>query len=152
MKHDELVFIMNAAEIQPLAPVRRISIVDLETTFSTNFFGYVACLKALMAHQEVAGFKLRILNITTGATEKNHAGWAAYSVSKLALQRFCQFLVLENPNIILKEYDPGVFESPMQECIRAYYNEETQSSNLKPALEVAQDIADLVLLDWQKEG
>lgn len=146
--NDELVFIVNAARIEPLGHFRKIDLVEFELTLRTNFLSYVACFYRLLVSKERLGFKLKILNITTGATRRDISGWSAYSISKLAIQRFFQFLTLEDPDISLRDFDPGAFESQMQDSIRIFSGSSLDNSLLKSSDTVADQVINLVLDEW----
>ena len=109
-------FISNAGVI---APIRKLSRLDhaLRSHFEVNFFSVIGMVSALVNLAEKKGFKLHIVNITSGAANHPIEGWGAYCASKAAVKMWLD--TNENNQFIAKidHVDPGVMDTPMQKEI-----------------------------------
>ena len=83
-------WINNAGVLEPIVPVRDLSAKQLDAHFDINvhgvLFGSQACLR-LVAEQEDGGV---LVNISSGAAWGGYAGWAAYCMSKAAVDRLTE--------------------------------------------------------------
>ena len=119
----EVIFIMNAATIQPLSLFSVASVSEFRGAFNTNLFSYLELLQQLVKITSVYKRKLRLVLISTGAINHVINGWASYSASKSAHVIFCRHIAAENGHVSLVEYNPGVFESKMQNQISIFSKE-----------------------------
>ena len=146
----EVVFVMNAATIQPLMPAAGTSLADLQMAFNVNYFSYVRLTQILLEKCNDSNLTLRIIFITTGSINRTIPGWSAYSGSKAALLSFCKHIALENSNVKFESFDPGIFKSNIQEQISLFNAEsnETQGhSEFTDISEISNRLKSLILLD-----
>jgi len=131
----EVIFIMNAATIQPLSLFNLANISDIRKSFNTNFFSYFELLQQLVRITDACGLKLRLVLINTGAINHVIDGWASYSASKSAHLILCRHIASENEHVSLVEFEPGVFESNMQSQIASFSkgNRPTSIRNVLPS-------------------
>jgi benzil reductase ((S)-benzoin forming) len=148
----EVVFVMNAATILPLVRVDELEIDDLRKTFEVNYFSYVMLTQVLLKMCEERGLVLRVIFVSTGAVNRPISGWSAYSTSKGALLSFCQHVALENDNLELLIFDPGIFESNIQKEISLFNSGSSENqiqSHFSDVGEIANRLCALILLGDQ---
>ena len=61
---------------------------------------------------------LALINITSGAGFTINKKLSLYSITKLATHRLFEFIKKENSNIIVKNIDPGIFQSNMHNLLK----------------------------------
>jgi benzil reductase ((S)-benzoin forming) len=114
----ELVFINNAATIDPIGLIGRLDLYRLYEAMMVNSFAPVVLVNRLLAIS-CDDVQLKILNISSGAAERAIAGWSSYCVGKAAAQMFFSCLVAEHPSVEVSNIDPGTMDTDMQTSIRA---------------------------------
>ena len=148
----EVVFVMNAATIQPLKPAAAIPPAELQMAFNVNFFSYVTLTRILLENCRDRNLTLRIIFISTGSINRAISGWSAYSASKGALLSFCKHVALENNNVKFETFDPGIFKSNIQDQI-SLFNEGSGDtripSDFTDILEISNRLKTLILLGSQ---
>jgi benzil reductase ((S)-benzoin forming) len=113
---DEIIFINNAATIEPIKRNGDILDEELKNHFNINLLSPILLVQKLLP---IAGNKrFLIINITSGASSKPMAGWSLYCSSKASMKMYLDCLEIEYPNIALAHYDPGVVDTKMQKIIR----------------------------------
>lgn len=137
---DNVSLILNAATIEPLIAIDKLTISQLQNIFTVNFFSYTDLIRNLFIVSQKCNFQMSIVYIATGATDKFINGWAAYSISKLSLREYCKRFVFENPNVSFQEFDPGIFESKIQNIISSY-NEIVMGISSTAKLDTAKEAA-----------
>lgn len=142
----EVIFIMNAATIQPLSLFSVASVSEFRSAFNTNLFSYLELLQQLVRITSVYKRKLRLVLISTGAINHVINGWASYSASKSAHVIFCRHVAAENGHVSLIEYDPGVFQSKIQSQI-SEFTKENPESTLYDELPNPLDISNRIISD-----
>jgi benzil reductase ((S)-benzoin forming) len=130
--------LLNAGTIMPIAQIQEMDFEELSTCLDVNFLSQVALVKSLLANLDLGKTNLRIINVTTGATTRVINGWSCYSISKAAFAMFLNHLELELPEIEIQSFDPGVFESKIQEQIRSSLGHQCAHSLLPGPEKVAQ--------------
>lgn len=148
----EVVFVMNAATIQPLKPAAAIPSADLQMAFNVNFFSYVTLTRILLEKCRDRNLPLRIIFISTGSINRTISGWSAYSASKGALLSFCKHVALENSNVKFEAFDPGIFKSNIQDQISVFNagSSEIQiASDFTEISEISNRLRTIILLDSQ---
>jgi NAD(P)-dependent dehydrogenase (short-subunit alcohol dehydrogenase family) len=139
--------VLNAATILPLGPTIEISVNFLEETFRNNFFGYVSIIQEFAKASSLFGYRLRIIWVGTGATEQIIPGWYAYSASKAALKSYLLFISKENPAISVETFEPGIFQSKIQEELILFHSGQNQNSQKLPSPEISASILAKIILD-----
>ena len=148
----EIVFVMNAATIRPLAHIASLNLTDLKLAFDVNYFSYVTLTQILLKKCIENKLKLRIIFVSTGSISRAIAGWSAYSASKGALLSFCKHVELENGNVKFQTFDPGIFKSNIQDQITIFSSEIDKSQpppNFTDVSEISNKLKKLILLDGQ---
>jgi benzil reductase ((S)-benzoin forming) len=150
---DDIIFINNAAKIEPINIIENITIQEVLSSFTVNVFAVFIFLQKLI--KLCTNKQLYVFNLTTGAADKPIPGWSVYCSSKSAIHMILDVLSVEKENTIkLRHYDPGVVDTEMQEYIRSrkednfplvekftnYKNE----NKLRKASEVANEIIDII--------
>jgi len=114
----DIIFINNAATIQPIEFSGNLNNEDFIQTFQVN--SLAGCLiSSKLTNHFYLNSTIRIINITSGAANRPIKGWSLYCSSKAYIKMFLEVLKLEYPNINLTQYDPGTMDTSMQEMIRS---------------------------------
>lgn len=113
------ILVNNAALFQPAGRVWETSPVAWQKAVTVNVFGPYLCTRAVLPHMLDRGSG-RVINISSGAAEKNIRGISAYTVSKAALERLSGTLAaeVEGSGIVVTTLRPGVVDTAMQTQIR----------------------------------
>lgn len=106
----------NASIIEPIAPAAEAELAEWERNWAVNVLAPVMLTREALPH--LRGSAGRIVHVSSGAAEGGIPGWAAYSASKAALNRFNAVLAKEEPSITTVAYNPSVTDTAMQETIR----------------------------------
>lgn len=118
-----LVLINNAGTLGAIGSVGHIPQHTYDTLFSTNLIAPTLLCGVFIANFQTLSVKKVIINISSGAANKDYAGWAAYCASKAALDRFTSVVAAEQElqsfPVHVNSFAPGVIDTPMQEEIRS---------------------------------
>ncbi len=122
--------LVNSAGVSPLAPITETSLAMWEHTMAVNVTGTFLCCRAVwqpMAEQGGGS----ILNISSGAGKRAHAGWVAYCASKWAVMGLTESLALEGfpLGIRVNALCPGPTDTPMR---HTNFPDEDRSKLLTP--------------------
>lgn len=147
---DEVIWISNAGVIEPIDLIGRVEADESTANIRVNFESVVGMANQLVGQWERRAFKLRIVNISSGAAERPLPGWGMYCATKAAARMFFDCLAAEQPEIQVRHLDPGMLDTGMQAEIRAAgqgrfpLHERFQAAHvagkLKSATAVARDI------------
>jgi NAD(P)-dependent dehydrogenase (short-subunit alcohol dehydrogenase family) len=108
--------INNAGALKPISPIVDADPQEWEINMKVNVLGPVFMTQLALRHlREVGG---RVIHVSSGAAVKVTQGWAAYSVSKAALNHFNRLLAAEEPDITSLAFRPGTIDTAMQKTIR----------------------------------
>ncbi len=109
--------IHNAAVLQPVKPLKDVSLEAWRAHFAINVEGPLFLTQKLLP---LLAKGSRILHISSGAAHHAYAGWGAYCTSKAALYMLYQVLNLElhEQGIFVGSVRPGVVDTPMQDQVR----------------------------------
>lgn len=120
---DEVVLLNNAGTIGHIGYTGDRPEGHYEQLFVVNTLAPVLLTEAFIRRFQEYRTEKIILNISSGAAQKDMEGWAAYCASKAALDRFTTVCVAEqkrkNFPVDLYSVSPGVIDTPMQRAIRA---------------------------------
>lgn len=113
------ILVNNAALVQPLGKVWETSPVAWSKLISVNVVGPYLCCRAVLPHLLEKGYG-RIVNVSSGAADRNLEGASAYNASKAALERFTGTLAAEvkDTDIKVTALRPGIVDTSMQAEIR----------------------------------
>ncbi len=118
MSDENIRFVVhNAAVLQPVKPLKDISLTEWRAHFAINVEGPLFLTQQLLPFLKKGS---RILHISSGAAHHAYAGWGAYCTSKAALYMIYQVLNLElqERGILVGSVRPGVVDTPMQDQVR----------------------------------
>lgn len=140
----ELIFINNAATILPLEKTGSFTSKEISSYYYTNVIAQVNLINRLIA---VRKHNFTLLNISSGAAKKAIKSWSLYCSAKAALYMFCEVLAIDHPEIRVKNIDPGVINTRMQEHIRNsnipdlnIFEDLNEKSSLKDPINTAKEI------------
>lgn len=120
-------WINNAGVLEPIAPLRDLSLDAFRKHLDINLMGAFLGTRAFVrAHRARAAAAdsaqdACLINISSGAAWSGYAGWAAYCAGKAGLDRLTESVQLEEADTGLRAYAvaPGVVDTAMQELIRS---------------------------------
>jgi NAD(P)-dependent dehydrogenase (short-subunit alcohol dehydrogenase family) len=113
------ILVNNAALVHPLGKVWETAPNAWEKLVEVNLLGPYLCARAVLPHMLERGSG-RIINLSSGAADRNIKGLGAYSVSKAALERLSGILAAEvgDSGVVVTVLRPGVVDTPMQADMR----------------------------------
>lgn len=117
-KFSYIVFVNNAATIEPIDKFKNLSISSLNKSLSINTL-FPAKITQFLANQKNNNAKLLVFNISSGASLNPVDGWSAYCMTKAATKMVFDVIDLENKDISVVHYDPGIVDTNMQKTIRS---------------------------------
>lgn len=117
-KKTEIIYINNAATIEPLKAVGSFEEGEISTYYKVNVMAPIRLINELVAHRQNG---LIILNISSGAAQRAISHWALYCSAKAAVNMFCNVLAIDHPDVNVRNIDPGVLNTRMQTQIRDSY-------------------------------
>lgn len=115
----DVVFVDNAATIQPIGRVGELNKVVVEAAAQTNFITPMIITNALSAIHSLK--QLTVVHVSTGAARTPIVGWPLYCATKSGLKMFYSVMAAQEGNngrIRVHEFDPGIMDTPMQTQIR----------------------------------
>lgn len=113
------ILVNNAALLRPVGRVWETSPAEWRKLIEVNVVAPYLCARVVLPHMLERGSG-RIINISSGAADKNLPGLSAYSASKAALERFSHTLAaeVEGTGVVVTVLRPGVVDTPMQTELR----------------------------------
>lgn len=113
------ILVNNAALIQPLGKVWETSPLAWQKLIAVNVIGPYLCARAVLPHMLEKGAG-RIINISSGAADRDITAASAYCASKAALERFASTLAaeVEDAGVAVTVFRPGIVDTPMQANMR----------------------------------
>lgn len=117
-KPKNIACVYTAFTITPIKKVGTYLPEEIKENINTNIWNTVFFINQLVQFMKDCKVQLRIINIDSGAAYKPLEGWGMYSASKAYVNIFLKTVQLENPNIKIVSYEPGVVDTPMQKEIR----------------------------------
>ncbi|KAI4447384.1 Benzil reductase ((S)-benzoin forming) [Eubacterium plexicaudatum ASF492] len=115
---ETVVCVHTAFCLEPLLRVGTYLPEDIKKNVSVNVVNMVLLVNELIRLHHTKGIRLRIINIDSGAADRPLEGWGLYCASKAYANMFLKTVRLENPQVGIVSYEPGVVDTPMQEKIR----------------------------------
>ena len=91
---DEVVFINNAAAVEPIGKIGELDADELVIANQVNLTAAMLLTNALFAVPQVANgpLKIKVLNISSGAAKRTIGGWAVYCAAKAGNEMFYDVL------------------------------------------------------------
>jgi benzil reductase ((S)-benzoin forming) len=117
---DEAVLINNAAVVDPIGAVGRLSTEAITNHIAVNLTAPIV-LSNTFLRSAPAGAKVRMLFISSGAARRVIDGWSLYCTTKAGGETFFDVLasqVQDDPRVTVASIDPGQMDTGMQENIR----------------------------------
>lgn len=106
-----MALILNAAVLGPIAPIAETKSREFLDAINVNVAANVEWIRsALPALRKSKG---RIIVTSSGASTIPFPGFAAYCVSKAAINTFIGVLAVEEPEIVALSVEPGVVDTEM---------------------------------------
>ncbi len=114
-------WINNAGVLEPIAPVRDVSVQAFRDHVDTNLVGVFIGTRCYVRHLRRQGRGGVLVNMSSGAAWKPYEGWGAYCAGKAGVERLTEVVAAEEASIGLRAYSvaPGVIDTAMQAQIRA---------------------------------
>lgn len=114
------VWINNAGVLEPIKPLRDVTLAEFREHIDINLTGLFLCTRAYVQHVRRTGAEGVLINVSSGAAWHGYAGWSAYSAGKAAVDRLTESVQLEEEASGLRAYAvaPGVVDTGMQALIR----------------------------------
>lgn len=113
-----LVFISNASIIEPIGQATGLALPGLERALRINCLAPLIIANTLADIAHAQHRLLLVLDVSSGAACRPVSGWQAYCTSKAAYKMALDVLALENSDIKVVHFDPGVMDTSMQQLIR----------------------------------
>lgn len=116
-------WINNAGVLEPVRPVRDISVDEFREHIEVNLMGVFIGTRAYLQHRRrVSGHPPSagvLINVSSGAAWNPYQGWGAYCAGKAAVERLTEVVALEEEGTGLRVHSiaPGVVDTPMQEVV-----------------------------------
>jgi benzil reductase ((S)-benzoin forming) len=124
---DELIFINNAAVVEPIGAVGQLDQEKIIEAVQVNVTAPFLLTNALFAVPKLvdSNIKIKVLNISSGAAKRTIDGWALYCAAKAGGEMFYDVLAEQYNNtntVSIHNVNPGVMDTQMQEKIRSANN------------------------------
>lgn len=121
---DAVYLINNAAVVFPIGPLHRCRTEDVIKHFNVNIISLSVLTAGIIKGLKHYNCEKSILNISSGAFKNPYYGWSCYCGSKAFLEMATKCLALENPEVRILSYDPGVIDTAMQHELRSQKEED----------------------------
>ncbi len=117
-KPKEIICIHTAFSMSPIKRVGTYLPEEILENITANVMGMVFLVNSLVRLQKKIQARLRIINIDSGAAYRPLEGWGMYSAAKAYTNMFLKSVQLENPEMRMVSFEPGIVDTPMQKEIR----------------------------------
>lgn len=154
--------VFSAFSISPIKRIGSFSRKELQDNLTINLMDLVMLTNALIKYKIETGSKLKLINFDSGAAYRALEGWSLYSASKAYVNMFLKTVQLENPDIQVVSYEPGVVDTAMQEEIRRTkreifndvdtFKEYFNNGDLRNPEDIAEDIIKRFILEWDTDS
>jgi len=123
------VWINNAGVLDPIAPLRKVSVEAFREHVDINLTGVFVGSRCYIEHVRARAGGGVLINISSGAAWGGYAGWSAYCASKAGVALLTQCVALEEAEAGLRAHAvaPGVVDTEMQALIRSSAEEDFPS-------------------------
>lgn len=119
---EELVYINNGGDLQPISMVKNLTSRDIVQHITVNQSSAFILLAGFIAAFRNFSGRKSIVNISSGAADQGVAGWSLYCASKAASENFIGAIAVEEAHqplpFIAINYQPGIMDTFMQTSIR----------------------------------
>lgn len=152
-EEQEVIFINNAGVVEPIGSIGNLNNDTLRNAVGVNVLAPMLLINQFIKLSKQKRFKLKIINISSGAANYPIVGWSGYCSTKAAVKMFLAVLrkqCEQDPTIEIVDVDPGVLDTDMQQRIRSsneqefpqleYFKELNYSGKLNKPDEVVKNI------------
>lgn len=157
----EIVVVLNAFSIIPIKRVGEFTYKEIQQVINGNITQNISLLNCIIAYCKKYFYKLRIINLDSGAADFPLSGWANYCAAKAYMNVFLSVILHENPDFKVVSFDPGVMDTPMQCQIREtdshIFNEverfvayKTNENLIQPEI-IANELIKNYITNWKAE-
>ncbi len=162
LKTDEIVLVLNAFSIVPIKLTGEFSHKEIKEMISGNIIQSVTLLNCICGLCKEQAFKLKIINLDSGAADFPLTGWGNYCASKAYMNAFLSVVALENPGYKVVSFDPGVMDTSMQKQIREaerrvfdkvdqFISYKAEGKLVEPQV-IADEIIERYIVSWRAES
>lgn len=120
---EELVFVANAAVLEPLGPLAQPACADMARSLNVNLVAPVLLVATLLRRFEASPARKLLINITSGSATTARAGVALYSTAKAGMAHFVRCLAADQAGaahpFVVVNIDPGAMDTDMQATLRS---------------------------------
>jgi benzil reductase ((S)-benzoin forming) len=155
---DEIIVIQNAGTLSPVGAIADKLTASVLANINTNIASAMLFLREALRQFQMHDCRKTLVNISSGAALKGHAGWSLYCAGKAALENFVRAVALEQAHesspFVAVNIDPGVMDTEMQATIRRSSSQDFPEverfvqrkllGNLRPAKDVAAAVVRIV--------
>ncbi|MEC9247498.1 MAG: SDR family NAD(P)-dependent oxidoreductase [Pseudomonadota bacterium] len=128
------VLFLNAAELGPISPLKKLKLDVLKKTMDTNVWSNKMILDWFLKFNHVPK---QIVLISSGASKNANYGWGAYAISKSCLNMIAKLYAHEFPDSHISAVAPGLIDTKMQALIRK--NDGAEFPSLKKMFKAYED-------------
>lgn len=115
---EEIVLVLNAFSIVPIKRIGDYSYAEIDEMVQGNIRQNIILINEIVRICRTNSYKLRIINLDSGAANFPLMGWGNYCASKAYMNAFLAVVALENEDYKVVSFDPGVMDTKMQMQIR----------------------------------
>lgn len=158
----DLACIFTMFHIQPIKRIGTYTLEEIKENLYINVLDLVLFTNWLISYQKGWNTRLKLIYIDSGAAYKPLEGWGMYCASKAYANMFLKTVQLENPNVKVVSYEPGVVDTRMQEEIRKtekevfgqvdLFREYYRKKMLNSPEKVAEDLWNRFVEGWDGTG
>ena len=118
-------WINNAGILEPMKPVRDVSVEAFREHIDINLTGVFIGTRAFVRHRRRVASQVGpggvLINVSSGAAWHAYHGWGAYCAGKAAVERLTEVVAEEEAGTGLRVHAvaPGVIDTGMQDLIRS---------------------------------
>jgi benzil reductase ((S)-benzoin forming) len=143
---ERILYINNAATVDPIKPVYKLSHREIEDSVYTNFINPLKMINTLLSSSE----QVLIINITTGAAFTTNTELCMYSSTKAAMHRAIEILATEavGSKSMAINFDPGRILTDMQSKLSVAKDFSLKDIVCKTPFVVAEEIFDVIDKMW----
>ncbi|KNF10075.1 oxidoreductase [Gottschalkia purinilytica] len=165
-KAEGVYLINNAGTVSPIKPIEKCEKYDIIRNINVNLTSLMLITSFFMKYTKELEVEKRVINISSGASEKAYHGWGCYCTSKAGIDMFTKCIALEEENkdhpVKIVSFTPGIMDTNMQKEIRSSKEEDfiqlqrfidfKEKGKLLSTEIVAGAITDLLHSDKFKQG
>jgi benzil reductase ((S)-benzoin forming) len=119
----DFIFMNNAATLEPIGLVANAPETSLLRNLHVNLVSAVAVISGVLALLETSTSRKVLVNVSSGAAQKAHAGLAGYCAAKAGMEHFIRCVAVEHAShshpMLAINVDPGAMDTDMQARLRA---------------------------------